>query len=35
VTAQGYAWAFALVAVFPLLAIPLVPVRGERGNDLV
>jgi MFS family permease len=29
VTAHGYAWAFGLAAVFPLLAIPLIPVRGE------
>ena len=33
VTAHGYAWAFALVAVFPLLAIPLVPVRGEHAQQ--
>lgn len=30
VTGLGYEAAFAIVAVFPLLAIPLVPVRGER-----
>lgn len=30
VTAQGYGWAFGLVAVFPLIAVPLVPVRGEH-----
>jgi sugar phosphate permease len=28
--AWGYAAVFALAAVFPMLAIPLVPVRGER-----
>jgi MFS family permease len=27
ITSQGYGFAFAAVAVFPLLAIPLVPVR--------
>ncbi|WP_375481876.1 MFS transporter [uncultured Jatrophihabitans sp.] len=30
VSSAGYAWGFALVAVSPLLAIPLVPVRAER-----
>lgn len=30
VAGQGYGFAFAAVAVFPLLAIPLVPVRGEH-----
>lgn len=35
VTDQGYGFAFAAVAVFPLLAIPLVPVRGERVHDAV
>jgi sugar phosphate permease len=30
VAGRGYGFAFAAVAVFPLLAIPLVPVRGER-----
>jgi len=30
VTGQGYAFAFAAVALFALLAIPVVPVRGER-----
>ncbi|EFQ82149.1 transporter, major facilitator family protein [Aeromicrobium marinum DSM 15272] len=30
IAGPGYAWAFALVAVFPLLAVPLVPVRAER-----
>ncbi|MCW2830502.1 MAG: transporter [Aeromicrobium sp.] len=29
---RGYAWAFGLVALFPLLAIPLVPVRSERRH---
>ena len=29
ITGHGYAWAFGLVALFPLLAIPLIPVRGE------
>ncbi len=31
ITAHGYPWAFALVAVFPLLAAPLVPVRAEHS----
>lgn len=30
VAGRGYGFAFAVVAVFPLLAIPLVPVRGEH-----
>jgi hypothetical protein len=30
VTGHGYALAFAAVALFALLAIPVVPVRGER-----
>lgn len=30
VTGAGYGWAFAAVAVFPLAAIGLVPVRGEN-----
>ena len=29
VSGSGYGWGFALVAVFPLLAIPLTPVRAE------
>ncbi|KRC65124.1 MFS transporter [Aeromicrobium sp. Root236] len=33
VSGRGYGFAFALVAVFPLLAIPLVPVRGERSQQ--
>jgi sugar phosphate permease len=32
---HGYAVGFAAVALFPLLAIPLVPVRGERSADTV
>lgn len=32
ITGQGYAFAFAAVAVFPLLAIPIVPTRGKRHN---
>ena len=32
VAGRGYGFAFALVAVFPLLAIPLVPVRGEKAQ---
>lgn len=32
VTDFGYAFAFAAVAVFPLLAIPVVPVGGERDH---
>jgi MFS family permease len=35
ITSHGYGWAFGLVAVFPLLAIPLVPVRGEHRHDVV
>jgi predicted MFS family arabinose efflux permease len=34
VTAHGYPWAFGLVAIFPLLAIPLVPVRGEHPQNV-
>jgi hypothetical protein len=30
VTGQGYAFAFAAVALCALLAIPVVPVRGEQ-----
>ena len=30
VTGQGYAFAFGSMALFALLAIPVVPVRGER-----
>ena len=33
VTDRGYAFAFLAVAVFALLAIPVVPVRGEHEND--
>ncbi|MEP6814612.1 MAG: MFS transporter [Marmoricola sp.] len=33
ITAWGYPAAFALAAVFPVLAAPLVPVRGERGPE--
>lgn len=29
ITAAGYGWAFGVVALFPLIAIPLIPVRGE------
>ena len=32
VTGRGYAFAFAAVALFALLAIPVVPVRGERDD---
>lgn len=32
VEGHGYGFAFAAVAICPLLAIPLVPVRGERSN---
>jgi len=31
VTAHGYPWAFALVAIFPMLAIPIIPVSGTEG----
>ncbi|GAA1947096.1 MFS transporter [Nocardioides panacihumi] len=30
VAAAGFSWAFALAALFPILAAPLVPVAGER-----
>lgn len=30
ITGQGYAFGFAIVAIFPLFAIPLVPVKGEN-----
>lgn len=33
ITGVGYGWAFALVAVFPVAAIALVPVRGEASAD--
>lgn len=29
ITAAGYGWAFGLVALFPLIAIPLIPLQGE------
>lgn len=32
IAARGYGFAFAAIAAFPLLAIPLVPVRGEKVN---
>jgi len=32
VTGRGYAFAFATMALFALLAIPVVPVRGERAD---
>ncbi len=32
IAGHGYAWAFGLVALFPLIAIPLVPVRGEISD---
>ncbi len=35
VSGRGYGFAFAVVAVFPLLAIPLVPVRGEHPEPSV
>jgi len=33
ITGHCYAWAFGLVALFPLLAIPLIPVRGQASDD--
>ena len=33
VTGQGYAFAFGSMALFALLAVPVVPVRGERADD--
>ena len=35
VTGHGYGFAFGVVAMFPLLAIPLVPVRGEHPDRAV
>ncbi|WP_216822929.1 MFS transporter [Aeromicrobium sp. A1-2] len=35
IAGRGYGWAFGLVAIFPLIAIPLVPVRGEKAHDPV
>jgi hypothetical protein len=32
VTDRGYAIAFAAVGMFALLAIPIVPVRGEHAD---
>lgn len=32
ITSAGYGWAFGLVALFPLMAIPLIPVREEHTN---
>ncbi|WP_332644532.1 MFS transporter [Aeromicrobium sp.] len=35
ITGHGYAWAFGLVALFPLIAIPVIPVRSEvAGTDM-
>jgi sugar phosphate permease len=34
VSSRGYGFAFAAVALFPLVAIPLVPVRGEHALDV-
>jgi len=31
ITGNGYAWAFGLVALFPLLAIPIIPVPDARA----
>jgi predicted MFS family arabinose efflux permease len=33
VTHLGYAWSYVLTGLFPLLAVGLVPVRGERLPD--
>ncbi|MGA8986692.1 MFS transporter [Aeromicrobium sp.] len=35
IAGRGYGWAFGLVAIFPLIAVPLVPVRGEQSRDQV
>jgi MFS family permease len=32
ISGSSYAWGFALTAVFPLLAIPLTPVRAETAS---
>ncbi|MEO6604874.1 MAG: MFS transporter, partial [Aeromicrobium sp.] len=32
ITGHGYAWAFGIVALFPLLAIPLIPVGKEASR---
>ena len=34
VSGRGYGFAFAAVAVFPLIAVPLVPVRGEARTGV-
>ncbi len=33
ITGHGYAWAFGLVALFPLLAIPLIPVAEKHHGS--
>lgn len=33
ITGYGYGFGFAIVAIFPLLAIPLVPVKGEKSHQ--
>jgi MFS family permease len=33
VEGKGYGFAFAAVAIFPLIAVPLVPVRGEHSAE--
>lgn len=35
IAGHGYAFGFAIVAIFPLIAIPLIPVRGERAINRV
>ena len=32
IAAHGYGYGFAIVAIFPLLAIPLIPVRSEKSH---
>lgn len=32
IAGHGYAFGFAIVAIFPLIAIPLIPVKGERAT---
>jgi len=32
VTGHGYGFAFGIVALFPLIAIPLIPVKGEKPD---
>ena len=33
IAGPGYGWAFAIVAIFPVLAVPLIPVPRERPSE--